>query len=819
MSFLAHIKKINKEEQNLKDHLLGVACLSAKFASKVSLEGCGYLLGIVHDIGKYSQEFQNYIKSAEGLIDPDEDDYVNYNSQRGKIDHSTAGAQYIYNIISQKGIEGLLAAQVLSLCLASHHSGLIDCITPDGLDNYNRRIAKSDNHTHLEEVLSRIEQEIIQGIGDTVAESKLIDEINNFLKSLRENDDSKETLFFKYGLFTRFLFSCLIDADRLDSANFEFPSSIELRNNGNYIGWRTLIKRLDNRLAKFKIVNEVDKLRNEISAQCFEFYNKSKGIYQLTVPTGGGKTLASLRFALNHANYHQMERIIYVIPYTTIIDQNADDVRKTLEDIDDSGKIVLEHHSNLTPDEESYRQKLLSEDWDAPVVFTTSVQVLEALFGFGTRSARRMHQMANSVIIFDEVQTIPIRCVHMFNVALRFLNKNCGSTVVLCTATQPLLDKVEYNHKFQRALHILPEQRMIPDVERLFKDLKRVDVFDNRKSGGFTENEIKDIIESELEDTGSVLVVVNTKDSAKKIYQEIGVIDIPDKYHLSTNMCPAHRLEVINKIKGCLPDKKPVICVSTQLIEAGVDIDFGTVIRYMAGLDSIAQAAGRCNRNGARPKPGRVLIVNQKFENFQKLKDIKIGIEKAERVFDEYKDNQEFFNDDILSPKAMEQYYKYYFYERSNEMNYPVSKNSPAGHDDNLFRLLSTNAHSIEAYKRINNKYPNMHLLQAFMSASKAFKVIESPSHGVLVPYGEEGRSIINDLCSIEDLGTQYKLFKKAQRYSINVFPHIFNKLTHDGIIYEAQVGSGVYCLDSQYYSNQFGLSEEPISGSDILSV
>ena len=237
----------------------------------------------------------------------------------------------------------------------------------------------------------------------------------------------------------------------------------------------------------------------------------------MTVPTGGGKTFASLRFALNHAAHHcksdtMIDRIFYIIPYTSIIDQNAEEARKVLEDKDKNGnylnKVVLEHHSNLTPDEETRRQNLLAENWDAPIVFTTQVQFLEALFGSGTRSARRMHQLANSVIIFDEIQTIPIRCVHMFNLAIRFLVHACGATVVLCTATQPLLDKVA---PIQRALKIQPEQRIIPYEKELFKKLKRVEVFDRRKIGGWSDEEIAGLTIQELREKGSVLIVVNTK--------------------------------------------------------------------------------------------------------------------------------------------------------------------------------------------------------------------------------------------------------------------------------------------------------------------
>jgi len=806
------------EKQYLNDHLVGVAEKTAEFASKIGFEQQGELIGLLHDIGKASKEFQQYLGSAAGLIDPDADDYVDASTKKGKVDHSSAGAQFIYNVLSRNGPEGILAAQILSLCIASHHTGLIDCLSPDGRGNFSTRMGKREELTHINEALSCLDRDERKRLDDLLSKGPLVKHLSKKLVALKENNDSKETLSFKRGLFVRFLFSCLIDADRLDAADFECPDNTQLRNYGKSPSWESLIKRLNNKLKAFENKNDVDKLRSQVSQQCFQFSGKPKGIYQLTVPTGGGKTLASLRFALNHANApkDKMDRVFYIIPYTSIIDQNAEEVRKILEEKDSEGKyldkIVLEHHSNLTPGKETRRQNLLSENWDAPVVFTTSVQFLEALFGSGTRSARRMHQLANSVIIFDEVQTIPVRCVHMFNVALRFLVNSCGSTVVLCTATQPLLDKVE---PIQRSLTIVPEQRMMKDEKELFKKLKRVKVYDSRKVGGWAEEEVAELVKQELQNTAGVLIIVNTKTAARSLCQKLKDIRQANIYHLSTNMCPAHRMRVLNLVKEKLSLKQPVICVSTQLIEAGVDIDFGSVIRYLAGLDSIVQAAGRCNRNG-KPKLGNVWIVNPANENLDKLPDIRIGIEKAERVLDEYKDNPEAFDKDILGPKAMEQYYKYYFYDRKDEMNYPVTSDSVVGREDNLFSILSTNTRSVQEYQRINkNSLPHLPLRQSFRAASQAFHAIDSLTQGVIVPY-KDGKAIINELCSTDDIKKQHKLLHAAQRYSVNLFPHEWKKL--EKAIHEVREGAGIYYLDEQYYSPDFGLSMHRVTEMPFLS-
>jgi len=816
LELIAHRREKDGATQSLSVHLTEVSSLAGKFSSKIGLKKQGELLGFLHDIGKASEEFQKYIKSATGLINPDEDDYVDVKGLKGKVDHSTAGAQIIQRKLSETGHEGAITAQVLALCIASHHSGMIDCLLPEGKNNFQRRMEKSEEKVHVEEVLGSLNEDG-QKMLASFLDQKLEKSLLKVMLNLKEENDSKETLIFKYGLLVRFLLSCLLDADRLNTADFEFPENLKIRNQNKYLSWNVLIERFNSK--KFKSRNQkVDALRSRISQQCFEFALKQKGrIYQLTVPTGGGKTFASLRFALNHVQKHKMDRIIYVIPYTSIIDQNAEEVRKVLETRDAKGRyldeVVLEHHSNLTPEEETCRQGLLSENWDAPIVFTTNVQFLEALFSSGTRGARRMHQLANTVIVFDEVQTIPIRCVHMFNVALRFLTKNCNSTVVLCTATQPLLDKIEIKN---RSLQISPEQQMMKNVHDLFADLKRVEIHDERKAGGWTEDEIVDLAWKELQTTGSVLIIVNTKASAKYLYQKFKIKGLENIVHLSTDMCPAHRMNVLNKIEDCL-GKDPLICVSTQLIEAGIDVDFGSVIRYLAGLDSIAQAAGRCNRHGLRDY-GNVYIVNPKNENLGPLKEIMLGAQNAKRVLDEFKDTQEKFNNEILSPLLMEQYYKYYFYERKNEMNFPITSKSAVGREDNLFELLSTNSKSIQEHQRIHQSVCVLPLKQSFHSAAKAFHVIDTLTQGVIVPYGTEGKEIIEALCSAYLIEKQYKVIKKAQRFSVNVYGNKFNKLAGKKAIREVQQGAGIFYLDSQYYSDEFGLSETPVKEMDFLN-
>jgi CRISPR-associated endonuclease/helicase Cas3 len=500
-----------------------------------------------------------------------------------------------------------------------------------------------------------------------------------------------------------------------------------------------------------------------------------------------------------------MDHIFYIIPFTTIIDQNAQKVREILEPEDcpeDSGKIVLEHHSNIGADTQTWKEKLLTENWDSPVIFTTMVQFLETFFGAGTRGARRLHQLARSIIIFDEIQTLPINCVHLFNNAINFLVNHCGSTVILCTATQPLLGTVDEK---KGSLKISQENELMPDVGKLYTDLKRVSIHDCRKTAGWTYTEIAENSFERAKKDGNCLVVVNTKKSARMIFEEVKKKGI-EAFHLSTGMCPMHRKKTLYEIHQMLHEKKPILCISTQLIEAGVDIDFRSVIRLLAGLDSIAQAAGRCNRHGS-PISGNVCIVNAAEENITNLTEIKVGQEKSNRVLDDYKTDVYKYDADPIGPKMLEWYYKNYFYDRKDIMDYPVD----TGRRDTILNLLSTNSLAVDDYRRRYKTWPEIIIRQSFMTATKLFKSIEAPTQSVIVQYGDEGKNLVGELCAAFEVEKQFSLIKKAQQFSVNLFSHEFEKLAKQDAIHRVQKETEIYYLDRQYYSKITGLSLEPI--------
>ncbi len=827
--FIAHCRESDGAIQSLANHLQAVGHLSAKNASKLvlhtdvaprNLEAIGEILGLLHDLGKYSKEFQDYLGSAVGLVDQDADDFVDAKKLRGRIDHSTAGAQFIWRELSKLGAHGQFCGQILALCIASHHSGLIDCLGPDGADNFTRRIGKTESSAHLDEAMAQADASILTRVTDLLARGELLDDLRAFAQGIaaREHDADKSPMVtqFKFGLLVRILFSCLIDADRVDTADFERPHSRHLRYHGKYPHWEDLARRLDVHLNTLPTVNRIDQLRREISGNCRLAAERKPGMFTLTVPTGGGKTLASLRFSLHHARIHGLDRVIYVIPYTSIIDQNADVVRRILEPADngvDPGSIVLEHHSNLTPDEQTWRAKMMSENWDAPVIFTTSVQLLESLFGAGTRGARRMHQLARSVIIFDEVQTVPVRCVHMFNNAINFLVEHCGSSVVLCTATQPLLTAVDPKKGAARSR---PEDEIIPDVRRFFDALKRTEILPRQKAGGWTDAEVADLAAKEISESGSCLVIVNTRKAARSLYEVSSPRADAPTFHLSTSMCPAHRRERFAKIRKYLSDGKPVLCISTQLVEAGVDIDFGAVIRHVAGLDSIAQAAGRCNRNGCRDL-GRVHIINPAEGRIDRLVDIRVGCDVAMRVLSEFNQDSNAFDGDLLGPKAITRYFDYYFFQRANEMGYPVTP-EVASRNDSLMNLLAQNDLAVNDYTQSRNSAPPIHLRQAFMTAAQAFQAIDAPTQGVLVPYGKEGRDLVARLCGEFKPELQFDLLRRAQQFSVNVFPQVFESLQRADAVSEIGTGIGIYHLRPEYYSADFGLSENPVAPMETLN-
>ena len=822
--YIAHLRKSDEQIQSVQAHLKETAALAKVFAQKLNLESAGELLGLMHDFGKYSRKFQKYIHDETGLFNPDLDDEES-TPDGSKVDHSTAGAQWVYRELRKFGAAqgiGEFLGQMLGLCIASHHGeGLIDCLDGEGNPKWIERFNKTDELTHLAECERNADEVIRQKAHELAGENlirSLLKAVKPIISDSTINEKIKE---FYLGCLTRFLFSCLIDADRINSSDFEREAQKEVRRLAEKPDWQSAIDKLEVKLAGFENrpaeeIKPIDEIRRRISDDCLKRAVDSQGIYTLTVPTGGGKTLASLRYALHHAQKHNLDRIIYIIPYTSIIDQNAQAVREILGE-----DWVLEHHSNLEPEKQSWQDKLLSENWDKPIVFTTMVQFLDAWFGGGTRGARHIHPMTNAVLIFDEIQTLPVKCVHLFCNVLNWLTTFGKSTAVLCTATQPLLGKSGLQNFPEdkrgaitaRGLLRLPENAEImgkhQDLDKLFDELSRVEIRFNEKAGGWNVDEAGAFLLEQFATTPSCLFIVNTKKWAQELYQYCQRQNVPPEvlFHLSTNQCAAHRKAIFDTIKARLEKKQPVICISTQLIEAGVDISMACVIRALGGLDSIAQAAGRCNRHKEVDK-GLVYVLNLQEQDFTRiLPDIQAGKTHAERVF------RDFAGQDILQPAAMELYFEYYFYQRSDEMAYSI-KNSATG---SLLDWLSDNA--LNPYGEKNNKRskPLPLLMQSFKSAGRAFQAIDAPTHAVIVPYGE-GAELIAKLCGEWDPKEMHRTLQKAQRYSVNVFPNVWGKLQKENALHETIEGSGIYYLKGRPYNDDFGLSVDETSDMTFLN-
>ena len=838
LQYIAHVRKADGAEQSLFDHLTGTADIAKQLADKIGLPLCGELIGLVHDLGKYSDAFQTYIKSATGIYNPDADDqYVDAKGLKGKIDHSTAGGQWLIEALKkcnyktsnpEKNQEnGKLLSNILSLCVVSHHSGLIDIYDTSNNAVFDTRIRKSEEKSHVKEAKAKAtEQKLFDNLGDDWQQT-LVREFSDVFKPLNhefKHEQLSQTEYdFYTGFLVRVLFSCLIEADRSNSIAFEYPN----RSHELVLvkpDWQTAIDKIELRYQSFAHNTDLHPIniqRNLIAQTCLENAQKSQGTFSLTVPTGGGKTLASLRFAVHHAQHHNLDRIIFIIPFTSIIEQNASEVRKILEDEGFEGSWVLEQHSNLEPEIQTWQSKLISDNWNAPIVFTTMVQFLESCFGGGTTGVRRLHQMTNAVLVFDEIQTLPINCYHLFINAINFLSDYGKTTTLLCTATQPVLDKLADRPEVKKRGLLHTPMEIIGDddaLKNLFDTLKRVEIHDNTQNV-LEDETVSEFVFDKFNECNSMLVIVNTKAWAMQIYQSLkDKVDGDAIFHLSTGQCAKHRKDLIRQIKNRLKSNLPTLVISTQLIEAGVDISFKSVVRFLAGLDSILQASGRCNRHGEmvdennQTIKGQVFVITPASENLQKLPTIEQGKKTMQTLFyklslPENKDKS------LLHPDMVSTYFTNFYQNQYQEMVYPIDK------QHHLLGLLSTGDVKVndnDTRVRKDGQFPK--LWQSFMTASKAFKAIDAPTKAIVVPYGEEGKNLITDFCSVKVKDDNfYKLVKTAQAFSVNVFPWMFDKLAEAKAL--TPIGdTGIIVLDEKFYDAVMGLNPNGDSQMAFLS-
>jgi len=724
-----------RKGQLLSEHSQNTAALASLFGSKFGAGTLMRVAGFLHDLGKMTPEFQQYLFDENGI--------------RGSVRHSVAGAKQAYmDALSYPPV-----AETFGNIISSHHGALCDSLSPDG-------------HTPLKDKLEDAPDLCPPGDGPSMDMDALKAEYTAILSLMPPNEKA-----FGLSMLMKMMYSCLVDADRLDAylsesggePSFEKPD------------WGHMTANLERELAKVNLNPDtpIARLRQEVSSACSEAGSRDKGIYKLEVPTGGGKTLSSLRFALEHARRHNMDRIIYVIPYLSILSQTAKEIREKLNADD---KTVLEHHSGFLPDNPEY-YKLQTDRWDAPIILTTLVQWLENLFSARGSDLRKLHNMSRSVLIFDEAQSLPVKCVHLFNGAINFLCHVCGSTALLCTATQPLLDAVPRPILFSQN----------PSIVRCGPLPERTRIQNRLVPGGYSYSDLAALVIQKH--SLSTLVIVNTKSAAKALCGELLRAEMP-ALHLSTNMCSAHRENTIAELRRRLAAKESAVCVSTALIEAGVDISFECVIRDIAGLDSILQAAGRCNRHGEDNEAKDVYVVNIAGENLNKLPDVKIGAEITRRLYDD-------------QTEEMNEYYRYFFHERRGMMDYPTE----GGHT--AYDLLSTNRSGQSAYKDQKEKRGTAppSLRCAIRSAADAFYVIDKGRTDVIVPYGESEKLIALWL-KTENLFEKRGLLSKLGRYSVSLYGYQMDALARRGALKDC---GGLSVLAGGFYNKERGVELEGI--------
>jgi CRISPR-associated endonuclease/helicase Cas3 len=822
--FVAHYNEGKDLIQSVEEHLLNTAEMAEQITQKIGCEYIGEILGLFHDLGKYTDLFNRYIQSGIGLIKEEDWEYLSLKPGEGKIDHASAGAIKSWEIYESK----ILSSFISTFIIKCHHGGLRDVLGQDGLSEIDKLMLKTEENSRKKEAFSNFSSnnrliEHLSEIDMDKMESDLQTVWQKILKFEKgKNSTHRSMAYFQLGLLVKYIYSALIDADRVDTADFQNLDRIDCRENRNIMNWNDASDAFELYIKAFKADTKIDKVRKEISDACMDKARSQRGIFKLQVPTGGGKTLSAMRFGLNHAKEHNLDHIIIIIPYTSIIDQNADvyrDIFEKKEGDNWSVDMVLEHHGNLTDDEKSETARILNENWDAPIIVTTMVQFLESVFSGGTSGIRRMHTMANSVLIFDEIQLLPPKTMVMFNGLIRFLTNICGSSIVLSTATQPLLDNLPGENS-DYSLIIDKKNDIISNPIELSRKLKRVSVIDKRKLDKWSLEETIALIGDCNKKYGSTLVIVNTKKSATALYQELVKWTNVNIFHLSTNMCPEHRRATLFEMNNLLNDevqRRQVVCISTQLIEAGIDVDFDVGIRYLAGMDSIVQAAGRINRHGLREE-GILFIVNAIEKGIERLKPIKAGCNASKRLLDEFRSNAERYDNDLLSISAMDNYYKYYYHEIESNMQYTISQKADGTGNYHLFDLYGYNNWQRKIYRRQNKKFMEPFTM-AFKTAGDQFSVIEGLQIGVIVPYGE-GKDYIAEMSDNMFAFRFYQIKKQLQHYMINVYRNKVEQLIEEGVVKQLEIrlkgtandeSSTILYLDDNYYDDGLGYVTESI--------
>jgi CRISPR-associated endonuclease/helicase Cas3 len=732
MDYIAHVRKLDTgdwaEPQSLETHLRETAVLAASFAVDFDAAPWAYALGMSHDTGKGTKDWQDYIRDKSGY-----DEEASSETAPRKIEHSGPGAKLA------EEVWGKGAGRFLAYAIAGHHAGLPDWSGSPASLEFRLQKAKTGS-------IADPYKAMLSGVCPKTPPWKF----------------SPQGL--DVSLWMRMLFSCLVDADRLNTEAYMDPKKQQKRS--TYLSIPELHERFTAYMQE-KTKRPVDpgddpvyQSRQQVLADCRAAAEAAPGFFSLTVPTGGGKTLSSMAFALGHAEKYGKKRIIYVIPYTSIIEQNANVFREIF-----GADEIVEHHANLDEDDSTIRSRLATENWDAPVIITTNVQFFESLFAAKTSRCRKLHNIANSVVVLDEAQMIPPEFLEPILETLRLLVAHYRVSFVICTATQPVFEKQKAFPQFPG----LPEgsiREIIQDVPSLYTALERVRIeFPKEKDSAITWQNLA----GELSEYDQVLCIVSDRKSCRELYAQM-----PEgTYHLSALMCAQHRSDAIAEIKDTLHKNESIRVISTQLVEAGVDIDFPVVYRAMAGLDSIAQSAGRCNREGklnAQGELGKVVIFN--------------GPRKAPAGF---------------LRKAG---------ETAAGMLPALDKPLDQGVFARYFSKLYWKLNSLDTKDIMGLLKPDPpHLGIQFRSAAEAFQIIDDKNQRTLVVRYGEGEELITWLKNAVTSGKGFetKLLRKLQRYTISIYADQFLALENRGSL--EKIVPGVFALNNAVeYDKRVGL-------------
>lgn len=738
IQYLAHVRQASNggwKEHLLEEHLQEVSRLAGEFAQPFEGGEWAALAGLWHDLGKYSADFQDYLTLASGY--EKQDAHVEIEGSSKRVNHSSAGAIFACEKMGAKG-------RLLAYLIAGHHAGLPDWSAAEtGAAALEYRLTSKE---YLEALpFSKIPSQIINP--DILPSQKPLGGADGL------------------ALWLRMLFSCLVDADFLDTEIFMDEERAAIRQ-----GYRDLISLLTDfnghmeQMISKSDPTPVNAIRRDILRQCRTKAAFMPGLFSLTVPTGGGKTLASMAFALEHALAHNRKRIIYVIPYTSIIEQTAGIFRSIF------GDNVVEHHSNLDPDKgENARSRLAAENWDAPIVVTTNVQFFESLFASRTSRCRKLHNIIDSVVVLDEAQLLPPEFLQPITDVINLLAAHYGVTFLFSTATQPKLASFEvYGQKPFRGLDNVCE--IIEDTDALYAALKRVEV---EIPSDLYKPQDWDSLAAELSQYPKVLCIVNRRDDARLLH---GLM-LKGTLHLSALMCGEHRSRVIAEIKSRLSHNEPVRVISTQLVEAGVDLDFPVVYRALAGLDSIAQAAGRCNREGKLKGLGRVIIFVPPTSAppglLRQAAQISVSLMAG-------------LKEDLLGRIVVQRFFEHLYVR------------APSLDKHSITDLLSRDARRAQIQ---------------FRTVAQKFKLIDDKYQTILVRYGKSDELL--ELLS--RIGPTRDLMRKLQRYAVNIPPRLFAHLAKTGDVYP--IHSGIYAqVGNKLYDEMLGvITDGEIAPDDLV--